>query len=54
MDFGANKTPIEAIKEGLFEGTYFRYIYCGVNVNGTKSNGKNLITWKTLIKIFIV
>ena len=31
MDFGANKTPVEIIKEGAFEGTYFRDIYSGVN-----------------------
>ena len=30
MDFGANKTPVEAIKEGLFGGTYCRDIYSGV------------------------
>ena len=24
MDFGANKTPVEVIKGGAFEGTYFR------------------------------
>ena len=27
MEFGANKTPIEVIKEGAFGGTYFRDIY---------------------------
>ena len=31
MDFGENKTPVEVIKEGAFGGTYFRYIYSGVN-----------------------
>ena len=31
MDFGANKTPIEIIKEGAFGGTYFRDIYAGIN-----------------------
>ena len=31
MDFGANKTHDEVIKEGAFGGTYFRYIYSGVN-----------------------
>ena len=25
-DFGANKTPVEVIKEGAFGGTYFRGI----------------------------
>ena len=31
MDFGANKTTVEVIKEGAFGGTYFRDIYFGVN-----------------------
>ena len=31
MDFGANKTSVEVIKEGAFGGTYFRDIYSGVN-----------------------
>ena len=31
MDFDANKTFIEIIKEGAFEETYFRDIYSGVN-----------------------
>ena len=28
MDFGANKTPVEAIQEGAFGGTYFRGVNC--------------------------
>ena len=31
MEFGANKTAIEVIKEGAFGGTYFRDIYSTVN-----------------------
>ena len=31
MDFGADKTHVEIIKEGTFGGTYFRDIYSGVN-----------------------
>ena len=31
MDFGANKTPVEVIREGAFRGTYFRNIYSSVN-----------------------
>ena len=31
IDFGANKTSAEVIKEGAFGGTYFRDIYSGVN-----------------------
>ena len=30
MSFGANKTPVEVIKESAFGGTYFRDIYSGV------------------------
>ena len=33
MNFGANKTPVEVIKEGAFGGAYFRDIYSGVNSN---------------------
>ena len=40
MDFGANKTPIEVIREGAFGGTYFRDIYSGVNAKWCK------ISWK--------
>ena len=31
MKFGANKTPIEIIREVAFEGTHFREIYSGIN-----------------------
>ena len=31
MEFGANKTPVELIREGAFGGTYFRDIYSNVN-----------------------
>ena len=31
MDFGANKTPVEVIREGAFGGVYFRDIYSGIN-----------------------
>ena len=31
MDFGANKTPVEVIREGAFGGTYFRDIHSGIN-----------------------
>ena len=29
--FGANKTPVEVIKEVTFEETYLRDIYSGIN-----------------------
>ena len=31
MKFGAHKTPIEALRDGASEGTYFRDIYSGIN-----------------------
>ena len=31
MNFGANKTPVEVIKENAFGRTYFKDIYSGVN-----------------------
>ena len=32
MDFGANKTTIEVIREGEFRESYFRDIYFGINI----------------------
>ena len=43
IDVGANETPIEVFKEGAFGGTYFRYIYSGVNGKWYR-NGKNLMS----------
>ena len=40
MDFGANKTPVEVIKEGAFGGTYFRDIYSGLNGNWYQKSWK--------------
>ena len=40
MDFGANKTPIEVIKEGAFRGTYFTEIYSGVTGKWYKKSWK--------------
>ena len=31
MDFGAKKNFVEVINEGVFGGTYLRYIYSSVN-----------------------
>ena len=44
MDFGANKTPVEVIKEGGFEGTYFRDIYSGVNCKQYRKSWKKLMS----------
>ena len=40
MDFGANKTPTEVIKESAFGGTYFRDIYSGVTGKRYKKSRK--------------
>ena len=40
MDFGANKTPVEVIKEGAFGGTYFRDIYSSVTGKWYKTSQK--------------
>ena len=31
MDFGANKMPVEVVKEDAFGKTYYRDIYSGIN-----------------------
>ena len=38
MYFGANKTPVEIIREGAFGGTYFRDICSSVNNNWYKKS----------------
>ena len=40
MDFGANKTLVEVIKEGAFGGTYFRDIYSGATGKWYKKSWK--------------
>ena len=40
MDFGANKTPVEVIRESAFGGTYFRDIYSNVNDKWYKKSWK--------------
>ena len=40
MDFGANKTPVEVIREDAFGGTYFRDIYPGINLTWYRKSWK--------------
>ena len=54
MDFGANKTPVDIIREGAFGGTYFRDIYSGVNGKWYKKSWKEFDQLKKLIRSFIV
>ena len=42
MDFSPNK-PIEIIKEGAFERTYFRDIYSGINGKWYKNSWKEFV-----------
>ena len=48
MDFDANKTPVEVIKEGLFGGTYFRDIYSDINRKRYKKSFKEFDQLKDL------
>ena len=38
MHFGANKTPVEVIRQGVFGGTYFREIYFSVTEKWSKKS----------------
>ena len=52
MDFGANKTPVELIKEGAFGGTYFKDIYSSVNKKWYKKQWKDFIHLKDIDEKF--
>ena len=54
MDFGAHKTPVEVIREGVFGGTYFRDIYSGITGKWYKKSWKEFDQLKDLIRSFIV
>ena len=53
MNFGANETPVEVIKEGAFRGICFRDIYSSVNRKWYNKSWKELLIEKLLIKIII-
>ena len=48
MDFGANKTSFEVIKEGSFGGTYFRDIYTVINWKWHKKSWKEFNQLKNI------
>ena len=50
MKFGAHKTPIEAIRDGASEGTYFRDIYSGMNGKWQKNSWKEFVQLKNINK----
>ena len=48
MDFGANKTPVEVIKEDVFVETYYRDIYSGVNSKWYKKSWREFNELKNI------
>ena len=52
MDFGANKTPVEVIKEDAFGRTYFRDIYSGVTGKWYKKSWKEFDQLKNIDQKF--
>ena len=48
MNFSSNKTPIEIIKEGAFDRTYFRDIYSGINEKWYKNLWKEFDQLKNI------
>ena len=46
MNFSPNKTLIEVIREDVFEGTYFRDIYAGINEKWYKNSWKEFVELK--------
>ena len=53
MDFYANKTSVEVIKEGAKVLILETFILVLLE-SGTKNHGKNSISWKILIRSIIV
>ena len=50
--FGANKTPVELIKEGAFGGTYFGDIYSFFNGKWYKNSWKEIDDLKNVDQKF--
>ena len=48
MDFGANKTPVDVIKEGAFGGPYFGDIYSSGNSKLCKNSWKEFDELKNI------
>ena len=48
MDVGANKAPVEVIKEGAFRGICFRDIYSGVNSKWYRKSWKEFDELKSI------
>ena len=52
MDFGANKTPVEVIREGAFGRTYFKDIYSSINETWYKKSWKEFDQLKNIDQRF--
>ena len=52
MDFGANKTPVEVIREGAFGGTHFRVIYSAVTAKWYKTSSQEFDQLKNIDQKF--
>ena len=48
MDFRPNETPIEIIKEGAFDGTYFRDVYSNINKKWYTNSRKEFVQLKNI------
>ena len=48
MNFGANKGPVEVIKEGVFEGTSFRDMYSNITGKRFKKSWKEFDQLKSI------
>ena len=50
MDFNPNKKPIEVIKEGAFDCTYFKGIYSSINEKWYRKSWKEFDRLKNIDK----
>ena len=48
MNFSPNKTPIKIIKEGAFDGTYFRDVYSNINKKWLRNSWKEFAHLKNV------
>ena len=48
MKYSRNKTPIEIMKEGAFDGTYFRDIYSDISEKWYKNSWKEFVHLKDI------
>ena len=53
MNFRPIKTPLEIIKEGAFDGTYFRDIYSNINKKFYENSWKEFVYLKILMLNFM-